>query len=68
MKRRTRFEMALDSTMHSRFVARADDLGRSLTTDEVREEAKYLLETIPYSGMEEIELTVIMRELRRLAK
>ena len=55
--------------LHSRFVAREDDLNRRLTDDEVKVEARYLLETIPYAGMfEGDDLKKAMCQLKRLLK
>ena len=62
------FHRALRTTMHARFVARADDLSRELTDEETAEEAKYLLDTIPYSGLEEKELKKALRELHVLVR
>ena len=64
----TLFHRALRTTMHARFVARADDLNRELTDEETVEEAKYLLDTIPYAGLEEKELKKALRELRALVR
>ena len=41
---------AFQTAYHSRFVALEDDLGHRLTDDEVRDEAAYLLECLPYSN------------------
>ena len=55
--------------LRSRFVAREDDLNRRLTDEEVKSEAKYLLETIPYSGtFEGDDLKKVIRQLKRLLK
>ena len=55
--------------LHSRFVAREEDLGHRLTDDEVRSEAQYLLETIPYGGtFEGAELKKAIRQLKNLLK
>lgn len=60
---------AFQTMLHSRFVAREDDLNRRLTDDEVRKEAAYLLETIPYSGaFEGDDLKKAKRQLKRLLK
>ena len=47
------FEQALGTILQARFVARADDLGRPLTDDEVRAEAMWQLEDLPYKGLYE---------------
>ena len=39
MSKKSLWERALGTALHSRFVARADDLGHPLTDDEVRSEA-----------------------------
>lgn len=68
MKQSLRYR-AFRTLLHSRFVAREEDIGHRLTDDEVRAEAKYLLETIPYGGiLEGAELTKAKRQLRNLLK
>lgn len=62
------FEKALNSPMHSRFVSRSETLNRSLTDNETREEAKYLIETIPFSGLEEEVLEQALMELKKLTR
>lgn len=42
------YERALNTILSSRFEARADDFNRDLTDEEVRAEAQYQLEDIPY--------------------
>lgn len=65
----TLFQKALKTNLHSRFIARAEDLGRNLTDEETVEEAKYLIETIPYGGIfEGEELRTALRQLKRIAK
>jgi len=60
---------AFRTLLHSRFIAREEDLNHRLTDDEVREEAQYLLETIPYGGIfEGDELKKAMRQLKNLLK
>lgn len=55
--------------LHSRFAAREDDLNRPLTDDEVKENAKYLIDTIPYGGIYEgAELRKALRQLKSLLK
>lgn len=62
-------DRAFKTMLYSRFVAREDDLDRTLTDDEVRAEAEYLLETIPYGGIfEGAELAKAKAQLRRLMK
>lgn len=64
------YDKALETVMHSRFVARADDLNRSLTDDEVREEAQYQLDVLPYGDLFETkkELQKAMRQMKALLK
>lgn len=65
----TKYEKALGTMLGSRFKARADDLNRPLTDDEVRNEAKYQLEDLPYKGIYEgKELTKAQREMRSLIR
>lgn len=65
----TLYEKALRTDLHSRFIAREEDLGRPLTDDEVRENAQYLIDTVPYGGTYEgKELTRVMRQMRNLLK
>jgi len=60
---------AFQTLLHSRFVAREEDLNRRLTDDEVKAEAQYLLETIPYGGsFEGAELKKAIRQLKGLLK
>ena len=61
-------DRALDSLLHSRFVAREDDLGHKLTDDEVRAEAKYQLDDLPFKGFEEAELRKAQRQMKALLK
>lgn len=62
-------DRAFRTILHSRFVAREEDLGHELTDEEVREEASYLLETIPYGGAYEgAELRKAKRQLNALLK
>lgn len=62
------FQRALGTSLHSRFVARSEDLGRELSDDETCKEAQYLLETIPYGGHEEEETKIAVRELKALLR
>lgn len=68
MKHTLRYR-AFQTMLHSRFVAREEDFGHKLTDDDVKKEAQYLLETIPYGGVFEGEdLKKAKRQLRRLLK
>lgn len=40
---------ALRTELYSRFIAREEDLGRKMTDEEVKEEAKFQLENLPYN-------------------
>lgn len=63
------YEKALGTLLASRFVARADDLGRDLTDSEVKKEAEYQLEDLPYKGIfEGKELQTAKRQMRALLK
>lgn len=65
----TLYERACKTLLCSRFVARADDLNRDLTDDEVREEAEYQLEDLPYKGIfEGKELQKAKRQMKALLK
>ena len=65
----TLFEKAQRSMLGSRFTARADDLNRPLTDEEVRAEAKYQLEDLPYKGIFECkELAKAKRQMKSLMK
>lgn len=71
----TLYEKALRTNWCSRFVARADDLNRPLTDQETKQEAKYQLETIEYSGMfnldnaeDKKEYQKTIRQLKQLLK
>ena len=64
----TLFERACKTEMHSRFIARADDLERDLTDNETIEEAEYLLEMLPDSGYEDKYIKKAMKELKTLLK
>lgn len=48
--------------------AREDDLNRDLTDQEVLEEAKYKLECLPYTGLEEDEIKQNMKELKAIIR
>ena len=68
-KKMTRYERALKTMLASRFVARADDLNRPLTDAEVKAEALYQLEDLPYKGIYEgQELRTAKRQMRALAR
>lgn len=61
------YEKALATELASRFAARAEDLGRPLTDEEVRAEAKYQLEDLPYKGLYEgKELAKAKQQMKRL--
>lgn len=59
---------AFQTLLHSRFTAREEDLGHRLTDDEVRAEAKYQLEDLPYKGFEKDELRKAIRQMKALLK
>ena len=63
------YNKALKTLLCSRFASRADDLNRPLTDEEVREEAKWQLEDLPYKGIfEGKELQQAKREMKALLK
>ena len=62
----TLFDRALRTELHSRFVARADDLNRPLTDDEVRAEARYQLEDLPYKPLRETDPQVYHKAVRQM--
>ncbi len=63
------YKRALRTLLASRFEARADDLNRELTDEEVREEARYQLEDIPYKGIfEGKDLQTAKRQMKALLK
>jgi hypothetical protein len=64
----TLYEKSLGTILASRFVARADDLGRELTDAEVRKEARYQLNDIPYKGFDEEEERTAILEMKNLLK
>jgi hypothetical protein len=65
----TLYDKALRTLLASRFVSRADDLNRPLTDEEVREEAQYQLEDLPYKGIfEGRELQTAKRQMKALLK
>jgi len=65
----TLYDRALKTLLGSRFEARADDLNRRLTDDEVRAEARYQLEDLPYKGIfEGKELQTAKRQMKALLK
>lgn len=65
----TLYQKALKTLLASRFVARADDIGRTLTDAEVRAEAKYQLEDLPYKGVYEgRDLQTAKRQMNALLK
>lgn len=68
MTKRTLYDRALDTEMYSRFVAVAEDKGRALTDEEVKESARYYLDTLPYSGYDRQFIRTAMRQMRQLIK
>lgn len=65
----TLYQRALKTMLQSRFVARAEDLGRPLTDEETKAEARYQLEDLPYKGMYEgKELRTAQRQMKALLK
>ena len=51
-----------------KMVARADDLNRDLTDEEVISECEYLLDTIEYSGYDEKYISSIKRACKYILK
>lgn len=68
MPKKSLFERALNTDLHSRFIARAEDLNRDLTDEETVAEIKYHLETLPYKGLEPEDERRIRRQLKALLK
>jgi len=67
--KRTLYERALDTALSSRFEAKADDLNRPLTDEEVREEARYQLDDLPYKpDFEGAELRKAKRQMMSLLR
>lgn len=65
----TLYQKALKTVLASRFVARAEDLNRPLTDEEVIEEAKYQLEDLPYKDVfEGKDLAKAKRQMKSLIK
>jgi len=65
----TLYKRALRTLLGSRFAARADDLNRPLTDSEVREEARYQLEDLPYKGIfEGKDLQTAKRQMKALLR
>jgi len=62
------YDRALNTVLHSRFVARAEDLKRPLTDEETRREIIYQLEDLPYKGLEDETVKTARRQLRALLK
>lgn len=54
--------------LESRMVARMETEHRELTDEETRNECKYLLETIDYSGYEQSEISNIKRACKYILK
>lgn len=69
MSQKNLYEKALGTVLGSRFQARADDKNRPLTDEEVKEEARYQLEDLPYKGVfEGKELAKAKRQMKRLVR
>ena len=63
------YHKALRTMLASRFIAKAEDIGRPLTDKEVMEEARYQLADLPYKpDFEEKELTKAKKEMRALLR
>lgn len=63
------YSKALRTMLASRFIAKAEDIGRPLTDNEVMEEARYQLEDLPYKpDFQGKELTKAKREMRALLR
>lgn len=66
---KTLYEKALNTELGSRFMARAEDLNRDLTDDEVKAEAQYQLQDLPWKGLfEGKELARVKRQMKALLK
>lgn len=66
---KTLYDRALETELASRFMARAEDLNRDLTDDEVKAEARYQLEDLPWKGLfEGRELERVKRQMKALLK
>ena len=63
-RKKTLYERTLNTEMHSRFVALAEDLGHPLSDNEVIEEASYQLEDLPYKGLFDDD-PALYRKIRR---
>lgn len=57
-----------EGILESRMVARADDLNRDLTDEEVISECEYLLDTIEYSGYDRKYITSIKKACKYILK
>ncbi len=66
MAKKSLWDRALGTELHSRFVARADDFGRPLTDDEVRDEARYQLNDLPYKGLFEDDPKMYRKAVRQM--
>lgn len=65
----TLYERSQRTLLASRFAARADDLNRPLMDDEVKAEARYQLEDLPYKGIfEGKELQTAKRQMKALLR
>jgi hypothetical protein len=66
--KKTLYERSQATLLASRFAAVADDLGRRLTDEEVKKEARYQLEDLPYKGVfEGKELAKAKRQMKALS-
>ena len=61
-------ERAFASELHSRFAAREDDLCRPLTDEEVKAEARYQLEALPFMGYDSKWTSKATRQMKSLLK
>ena len=59
---------AAGGVLESRMVARMETEGRELTDEETRSELRYILETVPYAGLEPEDERKIVGACRRLLK
>ena len=70
-KSKTLFDKARDikhGVLESRMVARMETEGRPLTDEETLNEVKYLLETIPFAGLEKEDERNILAACRYIIK
>lgn len=66
--KKTLRDIALNSVLCSRFIAREDDLNRPLTDAEIISETKYQLETIDYSGYDNAFIKTAKKQLKQIIK